>query len=90
MRVLDGMPGKEVAAALGTSEPTVSRRLAKVRAALRLRVEEVVQTYSFTKEELEEAARNGLLADPNTNAAGDALFDEAVADIHRAETTPRV
>ncbi|MGE4198210.1 MAG: RNA polymerase sigma factor, partial [Phycisphaerales bacterium] len=38
MRVLDGTCGKDVADALGMSEPTVSRRLAKVREVLRIRL----------------------------------------------------
>src|SRR5262252_3959374 len=60
LRVLDGQSGKDVAAALGTSEPTVSRRLAKIRSMLRSRLIEVIMTYSFTEEEQREAARNGL------------------------------
>lgn len=83
MRVLDGMSGKEVAESVGTSEPTVSRRLARVRQALRTRLSEVIATYSFTVEEMGEAERNGLAADPNK--ASDTLFDEAIGEIyHRA------
>ena len=37
MRVFDGMSGKDVAESVGTSEPTVSRRLTKVRDLLRRR-----------------------------------------------------
>src|SRR4051794_16891406 len=82
MRVLDGQPGKAVGAALGISEPTVSRRLAKVRDLLRVRLREVITTYSFTQDELEEADRNGLLLNPTK--ADDDLFDESVAEIfHR-------
>jgi len=82
MRVLEGQPGKEVAVSLGVSEPTVSRRLAKVRVQLRERISQVISTYSFTMEELEEAERNGIALNP-TNS-DDALFDEAVAEIfHR-------
>jgi RNA polymerase sigma factor (sigma-70 family) len=87
MRVLEGKPGKEVADALGISEPTVSRRLAKVRDALRTRLCEVVATYSFTPEEREEAARNGLLTAPKQerDTADDALFDEAICEIYHRQ-----
>lgn len=81
MRVLDGSPGKDVARALGMSEPTISRRLAKVRDILRRRLAEVIATYSFTPEEQEEASRNGIQTDPNNQ--DDALFDEAIGEIHR-------
>jgi RNA polymerase sigma factor (sigma-70 family) len=80
MRVLDGMPGKDVASALSMSEPTVSRRLAKVRDLLRRKLSEVIATYSFTEDEQAEAARNGL--DLNPTKADDALFDEAVGEIY--------
>lgn len=83
MRVLDGMPGKEVAESLGISEPTVSRRLAKVRDSLRKRLHEVIATYSFTPEEIEEAERNGLGLNPSK--ADDTLFDEAIADIYAVQ-----
>ena len=89
MRVFDGQSGKEVAAAIGTSEPTVSRRLAKVRDLLRSRIGEVVATYSFTPEELREAERNGLAAAPNVasgvDKSADALFDDALADIYHRQ-----
>ncbi len=82
MRVLDGRSGKDVAAGLGMSEPTVSRRLARVRETLRVKLNEVIATYSFTQEELAEAARNGLELNPTK--VDDSLFDEAIADIfHR-------
>jgi len=84
MRVLDGRTGREVAEALGISEPTVSRRLARVRDALRVRLVEVMTKYSFTDDEAREAERNGLQTNPNK--ADDALFDEAVAEIvHRQQ-----
>jgi RNA polymerase sigma factor (sigma-70 family) len=96
MRVFDGQPGKEVAEAVGVSEPTVSRRLAKVREQLRVRLREVMVTYSFTKEELEEAERNGLALSPNTavgtdgpagptDRSADAAFDEAIAEIYHRQ-----
>jgi RNA polymerase sigma factor (sigma-70 family) len=83
MRVLDGQPGKDVAAALGISEPTVSRRLARVRDMLRARLRQVIATYSFTREELEEADRNGLALNPTK--ADDELFDESVCEIYHRQ-----
>lgn len=80
MRVLDGKSGKEVAEALGMSEPTVSRRLSKVRTTLRRRVSEVIATYSFTADELGEGERNNLASDPTK--ASDASFDEAIAELY--------
>jgi RNA polymerase sigma factor (sigma-70 family) len=87
MRVFDGKSGKEVADSLGTSEPTVSRRLAKVRDALRVRLIEVVQTYSFTDDELSEGERNGLVVAPNK--ADDQAFDDAIADVFHQEMDSR-
>ncbi len=87
MRIIDGRSGKDVANDLGTSEPTVSRRLAKVRNALRTRLTEIVATYSFTKDELEEPIRNGLVLDPNK--PDDALFDEAIAEIYHTDSQQR-
>lgn len=87
MRVLDGTPGKDVASALGTSEPTVSRRLAKVRDRLRDRLAEVITTYSFTEDERAEAARNGLVIKPKDVpvSADDTMFDEAIAEIYHQQ-----
>lgn len=96
MRVLDGMPGKEVAVAVGVSEPTVSRRLTKVRGVLRSRLREVIAMYSFTREEMDEAERNGLALAPNgdlgeadgaseIDRAADAMFDEAIAEIYHRQ-----
>jgi len=87
MRVLDGRPGKDVADALGISEPTVSRRLARVRDDLRKQLQEVIATYSFTAEEMTEAERNGLGLNPTK--ADDAMFDEAVAEIYSRQTELR-
>jgi len=84
MRVLEGKAGKDVAEDLGFSQATVSRRLAGVRARLREVLAETIARFSFTKEEEEEALRNGL--GPNPNKTEDALFDEAVAEVyHRLE-----
>lgn len=96
MRVLDGLPGKEVAVAVGVSEPTVSRRLTKVRGVLRSRLQEVIAMYSFTREEMDEAERNGLALAPNgdlgeadgaseIDRAADAMFDEAIAEIYHRQ-----
>lgn len=87
MRVFEGRSGQEVAAALQISEPTVSRRMARVRDALRAQLGEVVSTFSFTAEELGEAARNGL--EWNPTKADDARFDEALAEVYRRQTAPR-
>lgn len=87
MRVFDGKSGKDVASSLGTSEPTVSRRLAKIRDALRVRLAEVMHTYSFTDEEISEAERNGLPLAPNN--ADDQAFDDAVADVYHKEVEMR-
>lgn len=80
MRVLEGKTGKEIAVDLGMSQPTVSRRLALVRTNLRTVLAATVARFSFTKEEEEEALRNGM--DPNPNKTTDALFDEAVAEVY--------
>jgi len=87
MRVFDGMSGKDVAQSLGTSEPTVSRRLTKVRDSLRERLREVIVTYSFTDEEIKEAERNGLPLSPNKG--DDGLFDDAIADLYLKEIEAR-
>ncbi len=79
MRVFDGLQGKEVAVQLGVSEPTVSRYLQKVRGLLRARLAETIAIYSFTEEEEREAEAAGLGGD-------DAMFDEALADIHHHQS----
>ncbi|MEN0020978.1 MAG: sigma-70 family RNA polymerase sigma factor, partial [Planctomycetota bacterium] len=83
MRVFEGKPGKDVAEALGVSEPTISRRLAKVRLALRERIAETIRLYSFTEEEIAEAERNRLELNPSK--ADDAGFDEALAEIYHRQ-----
>lgn len=87
MRVFDGMSGKDVAAQVGVSEPTISRRLAKVRDLLRTALAQTVATYSFTEEEYQEAERNGLVLNPKATGdkADDALFDEAIGEIYHQQ-----
>ncbi len=97
MRVLDGRSGKDVASALGVSEPTISRRLAKVRQSLRSKLADVIAMYSFTRDELEEAARNGLRVNPSNGtmgsdpscpeptAADDQNFDDCIAEIYHRQ-----
>lgn len=91
MRVLEGRSGREVAASLGTSEPTVSRRLARARSALRAELTDVFTRFSFTQDEISEAARNGLGPSPNKSpevnpssegSGDDPAFDEAIADTY--------
>lgn len=91
MRVLDGTSGKDVAASLGVSEPTVSRRLARVRDLLRSKLTLVIATYSFTPEEREEAERNGLALNPKTSGdkGDDAMFDDAIAEIYHCQMALR-
>ncbi|TAH39975.1 MAG: sigma-70 family RNA polymerase sigma factor [Planctomycetota bacterium] len=86
LRVFDGRSGQDVAAALRISEPTVSRRMARVRDALRARLGDVVSAFSFTADELDEAARNGL--DWNPTKGDDSRFDEALAEVVRRQTAP--
>jgi predicted transcriptional regulator len=83
MRVFDGASGKKVAEDLGVSEPTVSRRLSRIRERLRTRLGEVITRYSFTEDELDEASRKGLELNPTK--ADDALFDEALAEIYHTQ-----
>ncbi|MEM9167808.1 MAG: sigma-70 family RNA polymerase sigma factor [Planctomycetota bacterium] len=87
MRVLDGQPGKDVALAVGVSEPTVSRRLAKVRDELRAELREVIGKYSFTPDELAEADRNGIGQNPSKT--DDALFDDSIAEIYHRQQALR-
>ncbi len=77
MRTLDNLTGKEVSAALGISEPTVSRHMARVREHLKQQIVEVVMQYSFTSEEEEEAQQPSL-------SGSESMFDEAVSDLYHA------
>jgi len=80
LRVLEGLSGKEVARQLGSSEPTVSRRLSQVRKLLRERMFEVFSKYSFTEEEMAELERNGIELNPTKK--DETSFDEAIADVY--------
>ncbi len=86
-RVLEGQSGKEVAKSLGTSEPTVSRRLASVRKHLRAKLFETFSKFSFTPEEMAELERNGIELNPNKKS--EAEFEEAVADVYHRSTERR-
>jgi RNA polymerase sigma factor (sigma-70 family) len=78
-RVLEGKGGRSVAAALGTSEATISRRAGRVRDALRGALSDVFSKYSFTEEDWDELPRNGLELNPKKGQ--DASFDEALAEV---------
>jgi len=78
MRVFEGIQGKDVAAQLGVSPPTVTRHLQRVRQLLRSRLAETMATYSFTPEEEAEADAAGLGGD-------DAMFDDAIADLYHEQ-----
>ena len=81
-RILRGMMSKDIATAMGISEPTVSRYLKKVRNTLRETIAEVVREYSFTKEEASEVERARL-------HKADEMFDTALADIYAQEEQSR-
>lgn len=81
-RILRGMLSKDIAAAMGISEPTVSRYLKKVRATVRETIQEVVAEFSFTTEETAEIGRANL-------DRGDDGFDSALADIYAQEEQSR-
>jgi RNA polymerase sigma factor (sigma-70 family) len=81
-RVLEGRSGKELAESMGLSEPTISRRVAKVRDLVRSRLAQVVSVYSFTQDEAGEPDRAGLAAPSREpTPAEDAAFDAALADV---------
>ncbi len=81
-RILRGMKSKDIAPAMGISEPTVSRYLKKVRTTVREAIAEVVRSYSFTEEENQEVALARL-------DRADDLFDDALADIYALEEESR-
>lgn len=89
MRVFDGKSGKDVAESLGTSEPTVSRRLTRVREQLRQHIAGVVAQYSFTNDEMAEPARNGLRLSGSGGSGGSEFdpqaFDDALAEIYHRQ-----
>ncbi|MEE2941628.1 MAG: sigma-70 family RNA polymerase sigma factor [Planctomycetota bacterium] len=80
MRVLEGQSGRMVAEALGTSEPTVSRRLGRARARLQALLFEVFARFCFADAEWEELERNGLGRNPTKT--DDAAFDDAIGEIY--------
>jgi RNA polymerase sigma factor (sigma-70 family) len=90
MRVLEGRSGKDVAAALGISEPTVSRRMARVRDALRIKLAEVVRVYSFTPDELDEVQRKGLGPLPNHASVPNQAQGQASRPSTPSASTPPV
>lgn len=75
MRVFENQPGRTVSAALGISEPTVSRHLGRIRNMLRMQLESIITMYSFTKEELQEPLQAGLVG-------SDTMFDDALSELH--------
>jgi RNA polymerase sigma factor (sigma-70 family) len=75
MRVLDNLVGKEIAAQLGISEPTISRYVAKIRNHLRDTVMNVVMQYSFTSEEEKEMSMVGV-------SGNDVEFDAAISETY--------
>lgn len=96
LRVLEGQSGKDVAQALGVSEPTISRRAARVRDMLRETLIDVIGRYSFTPEESDEPRRAGLdlarASGPQAVASDpqvDAAFDAAIAEIYHTQALAR-
>jgi RNA polymerase sigma factor (sigma-70 family) len=81
-RILRGMKSRDIAVAMGISEPTVSRYLKKVRETVRDTIAEVVKNYSFTEDEQMEVARAKLDRD-------DDLFDDALAEVYAREEESR-
>jgi RNA polymerase sigma factor (sigma-70 family) len=81
-RILRGMKSKDIAVAMGISEPTVSRYLKKVRRTVRGTLREVVRDYSFTPEERDEVRDAKLDKD-------DDLFDVSLAELYAQEEASR-
>ncbi len=81
-RILRGMKSKDIAVAMGISEPTVSRYLKAVRETVRETIRDVVQDYSFTDDEIEEV-RSARLDLPNDT------FDQSLAEIYAQEEESR-
>ncbi len=88
LRILECRSGKEVAESLGTSQPTVSRKLASVREVLKERLRQTVARFSFTEEEIEELERNGLGDNPNQKE--DRSFEDSLAEIYHRIAQRRV
>ncbi len=78
MRVLEGRGGREIGVQLGVSEPTVTRHCQRVREVLREELRAAIEQFSFTDDERDEPGRAGLAAD-------DAVFDDALGEIWRAQ-----
>ncbi len=81
-RILRGMKSKDIAVAMGISEPTVSRYLKKVRVVVRDTLREVVREYSFTEEEQDEVRRASL-------HEADGQFDASLAELYAQEEASR-
>ena len=78
LRVLESRSGREIGVLLGVSEPTVTRHCQRVRDVLREELRNAIEQWSFTEDERAEPVRAGL-------AVEDALFDEALGEIWRAQ-----
>ncbi len=83
MRLSTQMSSREIAAALGVSEPSISRYLRRVRNELRGVIRTVVAEYSFTDDELSEIEASGL-------GNNDDVFDRAMSDIYLEEQSARM
>jgi len=81
-RILRGMKSKDIAVAMGISEPTVSRYLAAVRQTVRETIGNVVRDYSFTGEEIDEVRI------ANLDGRGDE-FDRSLAELYALEEESR-
>jgi len=84
LQIADARNGKQIAAALGVSEATVSRYLSRFRTRLRTSVRQVLEEYSFTDSEVDDSiSRTGV------GTGDDRLFDEAISHIYLTENEAR-